>query len=68
MSNKSFFNTCPMVYIPTVSFLGVMIYSIYSKSKGSRTKKFDLSAAARKNILDLQPYRCARDDYSEVFH
>lgn len=26
---------------------------------------FDLSKVARKNILELQPYRCARDDYSD---
>ncbi|KAJ1441570.1 histidinol-phosphate aminotransferase [Ochromonadaceae sp. CCMP2298] len=26
---------------------------------------FDLSKVARKNILELAPYRCARDDYSE---
>lgn len=26
---------------------------------------FDLSAVIRPNILSLQPYRCARDDYSE---
>jgi histidinol-phosphate aminotransferase len=25
---------------------------------------FDLQKAARKNILQLKPYRCARDDYS----
>lgn len=28
------------------------------------TKTFDLSQAVRANILALQPYRCARDDYS----
>ena len=26
---------------------------------------FDLSTIARKNILELTPYRCARDDYSD---
>ncbi|EPX72282.1 histidinol-phosphate aminotransferase imidazole acetol phosphate transaminase His3 [Schizosaccharomyces octosporus yFS286] len=26
---------------------------------------FDLNTCIRKNILDLQPYRCARDDFSE---
>jgi histidinol-phosphate aminotransferase len=26
---------------------------------------FDLSKVARKNILELTPYRCARDDYSD---
>eukprot|EP01038_Epipyxis_sp_PR26KG_P007502 gene7502-10221_t len=26
---------------------------------------FDLTQVARKNILELTPYRCARDDYSE---
>lgn len=27
--------------------------------------EFDLTKVARKNILELTPYRCARDDYSE---
>ncbi|KAL4815634.1 pyridoxal phosphate-dependent transferase [Aspergillus spinulosporus] len=31
----------------------------------SRTSAFDLSKCARKNILKLQPYRCARDDYKD---
>ncbi|KAL6231334.1 hypothetical protein BDW75DRAFT_45943 [Aspergillus navahoensis] len=30
-----------------------------------RTSAFDLSKCARKNILKLQPYRCARDDYKD---
>ncbi|KAL4937254.1 hypothetical protein BDV06DRAFT_203290 [Aspergillus oleicola] len=30
-----------------------------------RTSAFDLSTCARKNILKLQPYRCARDDYKD---
>ena len=64
--SKSFFQTCPMVYVPTASFIGVILVSLLTKSKSSKkAKAFDLSQAARKNILDLQPYRCARDDYSE---
>ncbi|KAJ5718647.1 hypothetical protein N7488_004293 [Penicillium malachiteum] len=31
----------------------------------SRTSPFDLSKCARPNILQLQPYRCARDDYKD---
>ncbi|KAL4977301.1 pyridoxal phosphate-dependent transferase [Aspergillus desertorum] len=31
----------------------------------SRTSAFDLSKCVRKNILKLQPYRCARDDYKD---
>ncbi|KAJ5091427.1 hypothetical protein NUU61_006297 [Penicillium alfredii] len=31
----------------------------------SRTSPFDLSKCARSNILKLQPYRCARDDYKD---
>ncbi|PWY65716.1 histidinol-phosphate aminotransferase [Aspergillus heteromorphus CBS 117.55] len=31
----------------------------------SRTSPFDLSTCARPNILKLQPYRCARDDYKD---
>ncbi|KAL4982135.1 pyridoxal phosphate-dependent transferase [Aspergillus falconensis] len=31
----------------------------------SRSSAFDLSKCARKNILKLQPYRCARDDYKD---
>ncbi|QKX61793.1 uncharacterized protein TRUGW13939_08949 [Talaromyces rugulosus] len=31
----------------------------------SRTSAFDLSKCARPNILKLQPYRCARDDYKD---
>ncbi|OQE25444.1 hypothetical protein PENSTE_c006G03069 [Penicillium steckii] len=31
----------------------------------SRTSPFDLSKCARSNILQLQPYRCARDDYKD---
>ncbi|KAL2006725.1 hypothetical protein VTN00DRAFT_9393 [Thermoascus crustaceus] len=30
-----------------------------------RTSPFDLSKCARPNILKLQPYRCARDDYKD---
>ena len=26
---------------------------------------FDIKKVARANILELQPYRCARDDYSD---
>ncbi|KAF2706496.1 histidinol-phosphate aminotransferase [Pleomassaria siparia CBS 279.74] len=32
---------------------------------GSRTSPFDLSKCARPNILALEPYRCARDDYKD---
>ncbi|OJJ62853.1 hypothetical protein ASPSYDRAFT_142925 [Aspergillus sydowii CBS 593.65] len=31
----------------------------------SKPSAFDLSKCARKNILKLQPYRCARDDYKD---
>ncbi|KAJ9209287.1 hypothetical protein DTO166G4_9128 [Paecilomyces variotii] len=31
----------------------------------SRTSPFDLSKCARPNILQLEPYRCARDDYKD---
>ncbi|KAJ5753079.1 Aminotransferase class I/classII [Penicillium odoratum] len=31
----------------------------------SRVSPFDLSKCARPNILQLQPYRCARDDYKD---
>ncbi|KAJ5901806.1 hypothetical protein N7495_002334 [Penicillium taxi] len=31
----------------------------------SGTSPFDLSKCARPNILQLQPYRCARDDYKD---
>ncbi|KAE8378410.1 pyridoxal phosphate-dependent transferase [Aspergillus bertholletiae] len=31
----------------------------------ARQSPFDLSKCARKNILQLQPYRCARDDYKD---
>ncbi|EAW07424.1 histidinol-phosphate transaminase [Aspergillus clavatus NRRL 1] len=31
----------------------------------TRTSPFDLSKCARPNILKLQPYRCARDDYKD---
>ncbi|KAL3475889.1 pyridoxal phosphate-dependent transferase [Aspergillus californicus] len=31
----------------------------------TRTSAFDISKCARKNILKLQPYRCARDDYKD---
>ncbi|RAQ55754.1 histidinol-phosphate aminotransferase [Aspergillus flavus] len=31
----------------------------------ARQPPFDLSKCARKNILQLQPYRCARDDYKD---
>lgn len=29
------------------------------------SKKFNLATCARPNILALQPYRCARDDYKD---
>ncbi|KAL4806578.1 pyridoxal phosphate-dependent transferase [Aspergillus unguis] len=31
----------------------------------SKTSAFNLQTCARKNILKLQPYRCARDDYKD---
>ncbi|KAL5334641.1 pyridoxal phosphate-dependent transferase [Aspergillus crustosus] len=31
----------------------------------TRSSAFDLSKCARENILRLQPYRCARDDYKD---
>lgn len=34
-------------------------------SSSGYPKHFNLEAAIRPNILALQPYRCARDDYSE---
>ncbi|KIW10456.1 histidinol-phosphate transaminase [Exophiala spinifera] len=34
----------------------------------SRKSPFDLSKCARPNILKLQPYRCARDDYKDDGH
>jgi histidinol-phosphate aminotransferase len=47
------------------------VFSIYNSSLDSmeEEKKQDsvgiAARLARKNILELQPYRCARDDYSE---
>ncbi|KAK2768265.1 histidinol-phosphate transaminase [Arachnomyces sp. PD_36] len=32
---------------------------------GSKNSPFDISKCARPNILQLQPYRCARDDYKD---
>lgn len=31
----------------------------------SEDPSFDLTKVARQNILELTPYRCARDDYSD---
>ena len=31
----------------------------------AKTSPFDLSKCARSNILALEPYRCARDDYKD---
>lgn len=31
----------------------------------TRTRAFNLQTSARQNILDLEPYRCARDDYDD---
>lgn len=31
----------------------------------SKSSPFDLSKCARPNILALEPYRCARDDYKD---
>ena len=42
------------------------IWGMLSPSKFKAQKgEFKLSEVARENILQLQPYRCARDDYSE---
>jgi hypothetical protein len=54
-----------------VTFASSILLSIFMMN--SRTKpllkrkpgRFDLKEVARKNILELTPYRCARDDYSE---
>ena len=31
----------------------------------AKNSPFDLSTCARPNIIALQPYRCARDDYKD---
>ena len=31
----------------------------------AKSSPFDLSKCARSNILALEPYRCARDDYKD---
>lgn len=43
------------------------LQGVLTPSKRFRPQKgdFKLSEVARENILQLQPYRCARDDYSE---
>ncbi|KAI4144242.1 MAG: hypothetical protein LQ340_006730, partial [Diploschistes diacapsis] len=33
--------------------------------EGKRKSAFNLETCARPNILKLQPYRCARDDYED---
>ncbi|KAJ5987543.1 Histidinol-phosphate aminotransferase [Penicillium sp. IBT 35674x] len=40
-------------------------HPISSPTMASRVSPFDLSKCARPNILQLQPYRCARDDYKD---
>lgn len=66
---------CPMVYLPGALFALSTIYGALRARRAQarsqaqaleyRQRKFDLTKVARKNIVDLEPYRCARDDYSE---
>jgi hypothetical protein len=69
-------DVCPMVYLPGALFAISTIYGALRARRAEaqaraqaleyRSRKFDLKKVARKNIIDLEPYRCARDDYSEV--
>ena len=61
-----------MTYLPGALFALSSIYGVLNARRRAaaalehRSRKFDVAKVARKNILDLEPYRCARDDYSEV--
>lgn len=63
---------CPVHYIPGALFLGSILLSQHTKAKAksklgkpsSHSGSFDVKSIARTNILSLEPYRCARDDYS----
>lgn len=75
-SSKAFF---PKPKLPLVSFVTTLIgknesrniqknssSKLYSESTTSNTNMTGIAAKlARPNILELQPYRCARDDYSD---
>ena len=46
-------------------FVGAaLLQRFFARSYQRKPGSFDLKKAARKNILDLEPYHCARDDYS----
>ena len=66
-------DVCPMKYVPGAIFaISALLISWRERCRKEaslryRQEKFDIKKAARKNILDLTPYRCARDDYSEVY-
>lgn len=63
---------CPVHYIPSALFVGSILLLQHTKAKAksksgkssSQSDKFDVKTIARANILALEPYRCARDDYS----
>ena len=59
-------NVCPFspVVLGPVCFYLHIAYSRYAK-KCKKVGAFDLKAIVRANIASLEPYRCARDDYSE---
>ena len=61
-------SNCPITYVPALTFLSIAAFTVHTvrSSRTSSNKKFELSKVARKNILELKPYHCARDDYSEV--
>jgi histidinol-phosphate aminotransferase len=50
----------------TFSSFALLLVTLVSSMSEVETKQVGVAARlARKNILELQPYRCARDDYSD---
>ncbi|EEB07930.2 histidinol-phosphate aminotransferase imidazole acetol phosphate transaminase His3 [Schizosaccharomyces japonicus yFS275] len=45
--------------------IDVLAVKTNTANSPSTVNMFDLNTCIRKNILELQPYRCARDDFSE---
>ena len=70
---KEFLNFCLMkaveladrAYLPVRAVLtqAMPIHGLENYTRQTKPQHFDIEAVIRPNILTLQPYRCARDDY-----
>lgn len=51
--------------VPSYSLISEVRITTLARIKMAKISPFHLSTCARPNILALEPYRCARDDYKD---